>query len=226
MIPEVIKGKVINTRATPCNQLVLPIWIPLAASLYYWLYTHLIYVYSTGAAFYFRMLQRIWNPLCTCASFYRPTLDTGCTKVFLHVYITVHEKFLHIWNSLYMYTIHHIYRVPQEESAILREGVLNVIYTDITQNIFVQSWTVTEIMAREKCGLLAVPRAVRLSWLGSSVCPWLGSPIAVSCISAVFVAAAAQSAMLSQCVTYSAWNSKASYDTACEFLVVRFNGVT
>ena len=28
-------------------------------------------------------------------------------------------------------------------------------YTDITQNTYIQSWTVTEIMAREKCGLLA-----------------------------------------------------------------------
>jgi hypothetical protein len=27
-------------------------------------------------------------------------------------------------------------------------------YTDITQNTYVQSWTGTEIMAREKCGLL------------------------------------------------------------------------
>ena len=30
-------------------------------------------------------------------------------------------------------------------------------YTDITQNTYMQSWTVTEIMAREKWGLLAVP---------------------------------------------------------------------
>jgi len=30
-------------------------------------------------------------------------------------------------------------------------------YTDITQNTYVQSGTVTEIMAREKCGLLAGP---------------------------------------------------------------------
>ena len=28
-------------------------------------------------------------------------------------------------------------------------------YTDITQNTFIQSLTVTEIMASEKCGLLA-----------------------------------------------------------------------
>jgi len=30
-------------------------------------------------------------------------------------------------------------------------------YTDITQNTYIQSWTVTERMAREKWGLLAVP---------------------------------------------------------------------
>ena len=33
-------------------------------------------------------------------------------------------------------------------------------YTDITQNTYIQSWTVTQIMGREKCGLLAVPRTV------------------------------------------------------------------
>ena len=31
-------------------------------------------------------------------------------------------------------------------------------YTDITQNTYIQSWTVTEIMAIEKCGLLGCPR--------------------------------------------------------------------
>ena len=35
-------------------------------------------------------------------------------------------------------------------------------YTDITQNTYIQNWTVTEIMAREKCGHLAFPRTVRL----------------------------------------------------------------
>ena len=33
-------------------------------------------------------------------------------------------------------------------------------YTDITQNTYIQSWTVMEIMARENCGLLAVPRTL------------------------------------------------------------------
>ena len=34
---------------------------------------------------------------------------------------------------------------------------LKLKYTDITQNTYIRSWTVTEIMAREKCGLLADP---------------------------------------------------------------------
>jgi len=37
-------------------------------------------------------------------------------------------------------------------------------YTDITQNTYVHSLTVTEIMAREKCGFLAGPRTVPVSW--------------------------------------------------------------
>jgi len=36
--------------------------------------------------------------------------------------------------------------------------------TDKTQNTYIQSWTVTEIMAIEKCGLLACPRTVRRPW--------------------------------------------------------------
>ena len=35
-------------------------------------------------------------------------------------------------------------------------------YTDITQNTYIQSWTVTEIMAGEKCGNFAFPRSIRL----------------------------------------------------------------
>ena len=35
-------------------------------------------------------------------------------------------------------------------------------YTDITQNTYIQSCMVTEIIAREKSGLLAVPRTAPL----------------------------------------------------------------
>ena len=37
---------------------------------------------------------------------------------------------------------------------------LTLKYTDITQNTYIQSRTVTEIMARERCVLLVVPRTV------------------------------------------------------------------
>jgi hypothetical protein len=36
-------------------------------------------------------------------------------------------------------------------------------YNDITQNTYIQSLTVTEIMAKEKCSLLAGPRTVPAS---------------------------------------------------------------
>jgi len=37
-------------------------------------------------------------------------------------------------------------------------------YTDISQNTYIQSWTVTEIIAIEMCGLLGCPRTVRRPW--------------------------------------------------------------
>jgi len=40
---------------------------------------------------------------------------------------------------------------------------LKLKYTDITQNTCIRSWTITEIIAIEKCGLLAVPRIVPVS---------------------------------------------------------------
>jgi len=100
----------------------------------------------------------------------------------LVITVTAVELFCRMYNLRKRY----IYRVSQEECARLHEGVLYVKdiytgcprrnvpdftrvffmlkYTDITQNIYVQSWTVTEIMAREKCGLLAGPRIVPFSW--------------------------------------------------------------
>jgi hypothetical protein len=114
-----------------------------------------------------------------------------------------------------------LYRVSQEESAILREGVPYVkIYRYNPKHIC------PKLNGYEDNGQRKV-----WSYVGSmhytyqlTVCPWLRSTIAVSGISAVFVAPAVQAAMLSECVTYSAWNSKDSYDTVCEFFVVRFNG--
>ena len=49
--------------------------------------------------------------------------------------------------------------VPDFERVFL---MLN--YTDITQNTYVQIWTVTEIMTREKCGLHWCRRTLRRPW--------------------------------------------------------------
>jgi len=55
-----------------------------------------------------------------------------------------------------------IYRVSQEESTKLRESVP---YVELYRyNPKHQSWTVTEIMAIEKYGLLGCPRTVRRPW--------------------------------------------------------------
>ena len=53
---------------------------------------------------------------------------------------------------------------PRRNVPDFRRVFLMLKYTDITQNTYVQSWTVTEIMTREKCGLLAGPRTVLVSW--------------------------------------------------------------
>jgi len=48
---------------------------------------------------------------------------------------------------------------------------LKLKYADFTKNTYIQSWTVTEIMAIEKCGLLACPRTVRCPLLVHCACP-------------------------------------------------------
>jgi len=52
-------------------------------------------------------------------------------------------------------------------------------YTDVTQNTYIQSWTVTEIMTREKCGQLAFPRTVRLQLSGINLESAMQPPLPV-----------------------------------------------
>jgi len=59
---------------------------------------------------------------------------------------------------------------PRRNVKYFRRVFLMLNYTDITQNTFIQSWTVTEIMAREKCVHLAFPRTVPLQLLGHQPC--------------------------------------------------------
>jgi hypothetical protein len=55
-------------------------------------------------------------------------------------------------------------RCPRRNGQNFGRVFLMLKCTDITQKTCIQSWTVTEIMAREKCGLLAGPRTVPVSW--------------------------------------------------------------
>jgi len=49
---------------------------------------------------------------------------------------------------------------PERNVPYFGRMFLKLKYTDITKNTYIRSWTVTEIMTREKCGLLAVLRNV------------------------------------------------------------------
>ena len=53
---------------------------------------------------------------------------------------------------------------PRRNVKYFGRVFLMLNYTDVTQNTYIQSWTVTEIKAREKCGLLGCRRTVRRPW--------------------------------------------------------------
>ena len=60
---------------------------------------------------------------------------------------------------IYIYT-----GCPRRNVKYFGRMFLMLNYTDITQNTYIQSWTVTKLMAIEKCGLLWCPRTVRRPW--------------------------------------------------------------
>jgi len=53
---------------------------------------------------------------------------------------------------------------PRRNGQNFGRVFLMLNYTDVTQNTYIQRWTVTEIMAIEKCGLLGCPCIVRCPW--------------------------------------------------------------
>ena len=84
-------------------------------------------------------------------------------------------KKYYMWNIIYDINLKNIIKsasswsvlytgCPRRNMPDFGRVFLMLKYTDITQNTYVQSWTVKEIMDREKCGLLAGPRTVPVSW--------------------------------------------------------------
>ena len=70
--------------------------------------------------------------------------------------LNVDSRLLYI--HIYIYTGYNRRNGPDFGRVFLRSN-----YTDITQNTYIQSWTVTEILAREKSGLLWCLRTVLVS---------------------------------------------------------------
>ena len=70
-----------------------------------------------------------------------------------------------VWYKYCAFMIHiYIYTgCPRGNMPDFWRMFLTLKYTDLTQNTYIRSRTVTEIMAREKCGLLVVPRTVPVS---------------------------------------------------------------
>ena len=87
-------------------------------------------------------------------------------------------------------------------------------YTNITQNTYVQSGTVTEIKAREKCGLFAVPRTVH----GSR------DVIPIRCALSVLVYSWLKHVPRCDCTCKVLGNPKDNYDVSASVFVVQFNG--
>ena len=65
-----------------------------------------------------------WQCVCVCVCV--------CVYVYIYIYIYIHTH-------THTHTHTHIYRVSQEECARLRESAPYDNYTDITQNIYIQS---------------------------------------------------------------------------------------
>ena len=113
---------------------------------------------------------------------------------------------------------------PRRNVSDFGRVFLMLKYTDITQNTYIQIWTVTEIMAREKWGLLAVPNTATCtadtSRDNASV---LESECSVHC---AWVKLCAVSHVTSPrgFLMYSACNPKDNFDMSASVFVVQFNG--
>ena len=89
--------------------------------------------------------------------------DLGNHPLHLCPNVVKHPVYTQIRLGLY------IYRVSRRNLPDFGRVFLTLNYNDITQNTYIRSWTATEIITREKCGLLA----------GSTYCTWPGVPSAL-----------------------------------------------
>ena len=103
---------------------------------------------------------------------------------------------------------------PRRNGQNFGRVFLMLKYTDINQNTYVQSWTVTEIKAREKCGLFAIPRTV----------PGSRDVIPIRCALSVLVYSWLKHVPRCDCTCKVLGNPKDNYDMSASIFVVQFNG--
>jgi len=132
----------------------------------------------------------------------------------------------HQENQLYQYNIWYT-GCPRRNVSNFGRVFLMLNYTDITQNTYIQIWTVTEITAIEKCRLLGCPRDVRRPWRHTHPtaharqqaivmqCPWrrLYSTVALT---------SQDNSQLRP--VWSTWKPKDKYDSIASVFVAQFNG--
>ena len=123
-------------------------------------------------------------------------------------------KSLHSWrSSMRVYKLTYT-ECPRRNVPDFGRVFLMLKYTDITQNTYVQSWTVTEIKAREKCGLLAVPRTV----------PGSRDVLPIRCALSVLVYSRQKRVPRCDCTCKVRGKPKDNYDVSASVFVVQFNG--
>ena len=120
---------------------------------------HHLSIYQVGVK-----IVRMHGNKDSLMSFWGWKMLQTCWNLFGNIYI-----YIYIYKHTHTHTHTHT-GCPRRNVPDFGRVFLMLKYTDITQNTYVQSLTVTEIMAREKCGLLAGPRTVPVSWQ-SYPCP-------------------------------------------------------
>ena len=104
---------------------------------------------------YVSICMCVWVCMCVCIYIH------VCVYIYIYIHTHTHSMcmYVYIYIHIYIYT-----ECPRRNVPNFGRVFLRLKYTDITQNTYMQSWTVTEIvteiMAREKFGLLAGPRTV------------------------------------------------------------------
>ena len=143
------------------------------------------------------------------------------TYISNYICIIMHYQYVGYWDRtadskcLSVYTRNWVpyTECPRRNVPNFGRVFLMLNYTDITQNTCVQSWTVTEIKAREKCGLVAVPRTV----------PGSHDVIPIRCALSVLVYSWLKHVPRCNCICKVLGNPKDNYDMSVSVFVVQFD---